>query len=250
MQLAGKRAVVTGAATGIGRAVALRLAGEGAAIAIADINVDGAHEARRAIEAGGGVAHAIPTDVADPHAVRNLMDTAAARLGGIDVVVNNAGIVRCGAVADYDERDWDLTLNVNAKSVFLGVKYALPHLRWAGGGSIVNTASIAALRGGPGTTAYAASKGAVVSMTRQLANELAPEGIRVNCICPGWIDTPFNQPAIDYLGGDAALDALLTQIPLKRMGSPDEAASVFLFLASDASSFMTGQALVVDGGLV
>jgi NAD(P)-dependent dehydrogenase (short-subunit alcohol dehydrogenase family) len=251
MQMQGKRVVITGAASGIGRDTALLLAREGAAVVIGDINEAGAAETVAAIAADGGRAWTVRTDVTSAAEMERLMAEAAARMDGIDTIINNAGVQRSGRVTEFDEADWDLLMEVNPKSCFLGVKYGVPYLRAAGGGAIVNTASLAGLKGGPGMTAYSASKGAIVAFTKALAAELAPDGIRVNAMCPGWIDTPFNQPAIDFMGGRAAQEAAVAQIvPLGRQGTPAEIAAGMLYLASDASSYMTGQALVIDGGVL
>jgi dihydroanticapsin dehydrogenase len=245
VQLNGKRALITGAATGIGRSLAELFADEGARLVLADVN----DEEGRYVARGVG-AKFVHTDVSRAADIEAMITSAADELGGIDVLVNNAGIVRCGAIETFSESDWYMILDVNAKSVFLATRYALPHFARAEGGSVVNTASIAALRPGSGVAAYAASKGAVVSLTRALARELAPKRIRVNCVCPGWIDTSFNESLIDYLGGDESLSSVVARIPLGLMGMPREAAAAILFLASDASSFVTGQMIVVDGGLV
>jgi len=251
VQLAGKIVVITGAATGIGRAAALLFAREGASLVIGDINEQGARETvSLSEEAGGGRAMFVSTDVSQAIAMETLMRAAVEGYGGIDVLINNAGAQRSGGVTDFAETDWDLLMAVNPKSCFLGAKYGVPHLRARGGGVIVNVASLAGLKGGPGMAAYSASKGAIVAFTKALAAELAPDGIRVNAMCPGWIDTPFNQPAIDFMGGRAAQEAAVRQIvPLGRQGVPEEIARGLLFLASDASSYMTGQALVIDGGV-
>ena len=250
MQLANKTAVITGAATGIGRATALLFAQEGAAIAIGDINEEGGRQTAAEIEAAGGRASFVGCDVTNAPSVEALMRAAAEAMGGIDIIVNNAGAQRSGRVTEFPEEEWDLLMQVNPRSCFLGVKYGVPYLRQRGGGVIVNVASLAGLKGGPGMTAYSASKGAIVAFTKALAAELAPEGIRVNAMCPGWIDTPFNQPAIDFMGGRAAQDQVVRQIvPLGRQGTPEEIASGMLYLASDASSYMTGQSLVIDGGV-
>jgi NAD(P)-dependent dehydrogenase (short-subunit alcohol dehydrogenase family) len=250
MQLSGKLAVITGAATGIGRATALLFAQEGATVAIGDINEAGGRQTAADIEAAGGRASFVGCDVTEATAVEVLMRSAAETMGGIDVIINNAGAQRSGRVTEFAEEEWDLLMQVNPRSCFLGVKYGVPYLRQRGGGVIVNVASLAGLKGGPGMTAYSASKGAIVAFTKALAPELAPDGIRVNAMCPGWIDTPFNQPAIDFMGGRAAQDQVVQQIvPMGRQGTPEEIASGMLFLASDASSYMTGQALVIDGGV-
>ena len=139
---------------------------------------------------------------------------------------------------------------VNPRSCFFGIKHAVPLMRERGGGSIINMASLAGVKGGPGLTAYSASKGAIVGFTKAVAAELAPEWIRVNCVCPGWVDTPFNQPAIDFLGGRQDQERVIKQIvPMGRQGTPEEIAPIVVYLASDGSTYTTGQALVVDGGV-
>lgn len=250
MQLSGKAVVITGAATGIGRAAAQLLAREGAAVVIGDINLAGAAEVVETITAAGGRAWAVCVDVASADEMQVLMTTAADQMGGIDVIVNNAGAQRSGLTVDFAEHDWDLLMAVNPRSCFFGAKYGIPHLKARGGGAIVNVASLAGLKGGPGMAAYSASKGAIVAFGKALAAEVARDRIRVNTICPGWIDTPFNQPAIDFMGGRDAQEAAIAQIvPMGRQGTPNEIATGILFLASDAASYMTGQNLVVDGGV-
>jgi dihydroanticapsin dehydrogenase len=220
-------------------------------VAIGDINEEGGRQTVDDIEAAGGRAFFVRCDVTKAADVEALMRAAAELMGGIDIIVNNAGVQRSGRVTEFSEEEWDLLMQVNPRSCFLGVKYGAPHLQRRGGGVIVNVASLAGLKGGPGMTAYSASKGAIVAFTKALAPELAPDGIRVNALCPGWIDTPFNQPAIDFMGGQTAQDQVVRQIvPMARQGTPEEIASGMLFLASDASSYMTGQALVIDGGVL
>jgi dihydroanticapsin dehydrogenase len=249
MQLEGKVAIITGAATGIGRATALLFAGEGASVVIADVNEDDAQRTVANIEDEGGSARFVQADVSEAEDVQALMKRAAEEMGGIDVIVNNAGAQRSGAVTEFEESEWDLLMRVNPRSCFLGAKYGVPHLRERGGGSIVNVSSLAGLKGGPGMTAYSASKGAIIAFTRALAEELAPDNIRANSVCPGWIDTPFNEPAIEFMGGRAHQEEMVQQtVPLKRQGTPEEIAPGILYLASDASSYVTGQELVIDGG--
>ncbi len=250
MHLEGKLAIITGAATGIGRATALLFAREGAQVIIADTNEDDAQKTVAHIEGENGKAGFVRTDVSSAEDMQALMETAAEQMGGIDVIVNNAGAQRSGAITDFEESEWDLLMRVNPKSCFLGAKYGVPYLRERGSGSIVNIASLAGLKGGPGMSAYSASKGAIIAFTRALAMELAPDNIRVNCVCPGWIDTPFNQPAIEFMGGREEQEKMVQQmVPLQRQGIPEEIAPGILYLASDASSYMTGQALVIDGGI-
>ena len=185
MQLDGKSAVITGAATGIGRTTALLFAREGAQVVVGDLNEEEARKTIEGIEAGNGEARFVRTDVSRAEDVEALMEEAAGFMGGIDIIVNNAGAQRSGLVTEFEESDWDLLMAVNPKSCFFGAKYGVPHLRERGGGSIVNMASLAGLKGGPGMTAYSASKGAIVAFTTALAAELAPDRIRVNCMCPG-----------------------------------------------------------------
>ena len=251
MQMKGKLTVITGAATGIGRATAQLFAQEGAQVVIADVNEEDSQETVDYIASEDGSAWFVRTDVSQAEDMKALMESAAELMGGIDVIFNNAGAQRSGAVTDFDEADWDLLMAINPKSCFLSAKYGVPYLRERGGGSIVNMASIAGLKGGPGMIAYSASKGAVVAFTKALAAELAPDNIRVNCVCPGWIDTPFNQPAIEFMGGRGSQEEMVQQtVPLQRQGSPEEIAPGILYLASDASSYMTGKELVIDGGLL
>jgi NAD(P)-dependent dehydrogenase (short-subunit alcohol dehydrogenase family) len=249
MQLQGKVAIITGAATGIGRATALLFAREGASVVVADINEYDAQRTVADIEDEGADARFVQTDVSQAEDMQALMERAAEEMGGIDVIVNNAGAQRSGAVTEFEESEWDLLMRVNPRSCFLGAKYGVPYLRERGGGSIVNVSSLAGLKGGPGMTAYSASKGAIIAFTRALAEELAPDNIRANSVCPGWIDTPFNEPAIEFMGGRAQQEEMVQQtVPLKRQGTPEEIAPGILYLASDASSYVTGQELVIDGG--
>jgi NAD(P)-dependent dehydrogenase (short-subunit alcohol dehydrogenase family) len=249
MQLQGKVAIITGAATGIGRATALLFAREGASVVVADINEDDAERTVADIKGEGADARFVRTDVSEAEDVRALMERTAEEMGGIDVIVNNAGAQRSGAVTEFEESEWDLLMHINPRSCFLGAKYGVPYLRERGGGSIVNVSSLAGLKGGPGMTAYSASKGAIIAFTRALAEELAPDNIRANSVCPGWIDTPFNEPAIEFMGGRAQQEEMVQQtVPLKRQGAPEEIAPGILYLASDASSYVTGQELVIDGG--
>ena len=245
----GKRILLTGCVANIGRATAERLASEGGSLFLVDIDprVSDTAEAVRALGARADYAIA---DVSDPDAVRAATDSAAEFLGGIDVIVNNAGIQRSGVVEEFSFEDWDATLRINAGSVFLFAKYGLPHLKAAGGGAIVNTASIAGTHGGPPSlSAYSASKGAIVMFTKVLAKEVGRFNIRANAIAPGWVDTAFNDPVIEFLGGQSAVDRdVEMNVPLGRQGRPEEIAAGIAFLASDDASYMTGQALIVNGG--
>jgi NAD(P)-dependent dehydrogenase (short-subunit alcohol dehydrogenase family) len=250
MELEGRQAVITGAATGIGRATAQLFVERGARVVIADVNETDARQAVQAL-GGDGTAWFVRTDVSSAPEMEALMNQAAQTMGGIDVIVNNAGVQRSGAVTEFEESEWDALMRVNPKSCFLGAKYGVPHLRRRGGGSIINIASIAGLKGGPGMTAYSASKGAIVAFTKALAAELGSDGIRVNSVCPGWIDTPFNQPAIDFMGGREKQEAMVRDsVPLGVQGTPAQVAPGIAYLASDLSSYVTGQTLVIDGGLL
>ncbi|OZE88340.1 hypothetical protein CH305_00435 [Rhodococcus sp. 15-649-2-2] len=249
-QLAGKVAVITGSATGIGRATAELFAAEGAELVLADTNATELEAAATSIRTAYDTrVLAVPTDVSAAPLVEKLISSAIAEFGGFDIVVNVAGVQRSGPIETYSDSDWDLMMNVNPKSCYLTAKYGVETLRRRGGGAIVNVSSLAAINGGPGQSGYAASKGAINSFTKSLSNELAKDNIRVNALCPGWVDTPFNQPAIDFMGGAAKQQELIEQsVPMARQSTPAEIAQSALFLASDASSYMTGQAIVVSGG--
>ncbi len=247
--LAGKIAVLTGASSGIGRAAAVALAREGAAIAIGDVDERGAAGTAERIEAEGGRATARPCDVTSPEQIEALVASAAAGLGGIDIAFGNAGFL---ATADLDEMALDTFnrhLAINLTANFLLAKASAPQLRRRGGGSIIFTASLGGLRGSPGSVAYNASKGGLVNMTRSLAAELGPDSIRVNCICPGWVDTPFNDPFWAH-EPPGRMEETVGRIPLRRQSLPEEIGSTVVFLAGHASSYLTGHALVVDGGLL
>jgi NAD(P)-dependent dehydrogenase (short-subunit alcohol dehydrogenase family) len=248
-QLVGSRVLMTGGAANIGRATAVLLARHGARIVIGDVDADGTKETVRLVEAEGGEAHFVPTDVSSEDAVAHLVAEAVDHLGGLDVGFFNAGLQRSGRVTEFPVEDWDALFTVNPRHCFLAVKHAAPHLQASGNGAIVLTSSLAGVKGGPGMTAYSASKGAIIGFGRALAAELAPD-VRVNVLCPGWVDTPFNQPAIRFMGGREAQERTVSQIvPLQRQGVPEEIATAVLFLASPASSYMTGQVLLVDGGV-
>ena len=246
MLLKDKIAIVTGAGSGIGAASALRFAAEGAAVVAADIRLRKAQETVDAIVAAGGHATAVEVDVADAASVSAMVDAATATYGGLDVLFNNAGTLRPGSAVDLSVEDWDLVMGVNVRSVFLGVKYAVPVMAARGGGSIVNTASISGFHGDGGAVVYAASKAAVVNLTRAMAVDHAHQGIRVNAVCPGTIETP---PVKRMLQVDGWLELNQKAHALGRLGRPDEIAAAAVWLASDESSFVTGESLLVDGGL-
>jgi NAD(P)-dependent dehydrogenase (short-subunit alcohol dehydrogenase family) len=248
--LQGKVAIVTGGASGIGLATARTMVARGVRLVLADLDVDGGRAAQDELSSAGDVLF-VRADMSVADDVAALVERSVEAHGRLDVIVNNAGVQRSGAVAEFSEQMWDLLMGVNPKTCFLAAKYGVPHLRATGGGAIVNISSIAGLRGGPGQTAYSASKGAIVAFSRALAVELAPDRIRVNCVCPGWVDTPFNAPAIEFMGGRQAQDALISAIvPMQRQGTPEEIAATVAFLASEDASYTTGQTIVVDGGQI
>ena len=248
-RLRGKVAIVTGGASGIGRATALLFAREGAAAVVADVDERGGSEVAKCIGESGGRAVFQRADVSHADDCRRLVERARAEFGGLHILFNNAGIVRRASVVELEESDWDRVLAVNTKAVYLMSKFAIPLIAACGGGAIINTASGWGLAGGPRAAAYCASKGAVVLLTKAMAIDHAPQNIRVNCICPGDTDTAMLRHEAAQLGVEAAqFLADAAQRPLRRIGTPDEIAQAVLFLAGDSASFVTGTALVVDGG--
>jgi NAD(P)-dependent dehydrogenase (short-subunit alcohol dehydrogenase family) len=251
----GRVVIVTGGAMGMGLATAVAFADEGAHVAIVDIADDAANEAVVAIKQSGGIATYIRADVGTGDGAKAAIDATVTAFGGLDVLFNNVGIQPaesyCNA-EDTPEAVWDRIMDVNVKSHFLMAKYGVPHMRLRGGGVIINNASVQGLQSMRGVPPYAASKGACLSLTRQLAVEYAHERIRVLAICPGTIDTPLVRIA---LGRDpstyaANLANAAKAHPLGRIGQPEEIANVVLFLASDGASFMTGEYVCVDGGMM
>ncbi|KAA0088423.1 SDR family NAD(P)-dependent oxidoreductase [Trinickia soli] len=246
-RLTGKRIIITGATGNIGKEAARSFIAEGARIVIGDL----AEEAGRAVvDELGDAAHFVQVDVTSEASVANLIARGVQWLGGLDVLAQNAGLQRSGPIASFEQAAWDALFAVNARAHFFGAKHAIPHLRQSGKGSIINMSSLAGKRGGPGLVAYSASKGAVVAFTAALALELAPDNIRVNAICPGWVDTAFNQPAIDFMGGaDAQQRKIAALVPLGRQARSDEIAPLFVYLAADESAYVTAQSFSIDGGV-
>ena len=249
MKLSGKRAIVTGGAAGIGAAIAGRFAAEGARVAIADRNREKAEAAADQLRGTGADVVAIGVDVASAGPVQDMVRDCVARFGGLDILVNNAGIVHPddSEIETTTDEAWDTTLAVNLKGMFLCSKHAIPVISAAGGGAILNISSIVAMVGSyPAQIAYTASKGGVLSMSREMAVGLARRGIRVNAICPGWTATEM---AMGLMRDEAAFELRRMHIPMGRMGLPSEIATAAAFLVSDEASYITGQAFAVDGGL-
>lgn len=248
-RLEGKVAVITGAGSGMGRATARLFAAEGAKLVLADVNVAGGEETATSVRAAGGEAFFQRTDVSDEREVRALLERALAAHGWLDVLFNNAGIEGPSArLTEQSLEEFQRVIAVNLTGVFLGMKYALPVMARQNGGSIISTASVAGLVGWHGAAAYSASKAAVVNLTRTAALENARYNVRVNCICPGVINTAMVERITG--GTEAALERLKRMQPMPRVGEAEDVARMALFLASDESSFVTGAAMVVDGGYV
>lgn len=243
-----KVVLVTGAGSGIGREAARAFAGRGATVVAADLNQGGLAETTRQIAELGGRALAVSADVSDEPQVRGLIAQVQKDFGRLDVAFNNAGITgQAHRVEDYPTDDFDRVIAVNLRSVFLGMKHQIPLLRRTGGGAIVNTASVAALTGPGGMSAYAASKHGVHGLTRVAAMENAAHGLRINALAPGWTETPMVAAASAQNPGFARLAT--SAIPAKRGARPAEIAAAAVWLASEASSYVMGQMLVVDGGM-
>lgn len=237
---------MTGAASGIGRAGALALAAHGASVAAADLNLDGARETVAQIERAGGHAIAVECDVTDEAQVHALVSSTVATFGGLDAAFNNAGGAFDEAPLHETSREaWEQSITVNLTSVFLCMKHEIAHMREHGGGSIVNTASGAARVPAPGRSPYSAAKRGVVALTAHGAQDYRREGIRVNAVLPGIVDTP---PVRDAVIGKYGEDAIKPFLPLGRLGQPDEIAELVVWLCSPAASFVSGQAIVADGG--
>lgn len=249
-RVAGRVAIVTGAASGIGKASAIRLAEEGASVVCADLNESGAQETAAEISGQGGVASAYAIDISSSKECSSLVDATVTKYGAIDILVNNAGVNLPGVFHEVTDETIARTLNVNVAGAMYLTRAAIPHMLKNSRGSIINMSSVNGLVSEPFLSVYSASKGAIVMLTRGIALDYAKTGIRCNAICPGWVDTPINHAHAKMLGGlDHVYSTISSFQPIGRPGEPREIAHLVLFLASDESSFITGSIISADGGM-
>lgn len=250
LRLEDKRAIVTGAASGIGRASAVLFASEGAAVVCADVNRSGVEETVEQIEKSGGRGCAVVASAGSESDTKGLIERCLLDYGGLEIFYANAGVAGgMGTLFETEVSDWREVLEINLIGVFLGIKYAALHMRDHGGGSIICTASVAGLRSGAGPVPYSASKAGVINMVQTCAQQLGGTGVRVNAICPGLTETGMTQPIFDMARAAGKGKKIGQLNPLRRAGAPVEIAATALFLASDDSSYVNGQAVAVDGGL-
>jgi meso-butanediol dehydrogenase / (S,S)-butanediol dehydrogenase / diacetyl reductase len=251
-RLPGKVALVSGAGHGIGRASAHRLGQEGARIAAVDIRADAAAQTQAILAADGIEAIAVIADVSVLEDAQAAVEAVVERFGRVDILHNNAGVLIPGTVLTQTLADWDRTFGVNVRGMMLMTRHVIPVMQEQGGGVIINTASISGMVGEPNLVAYDTSKGAVINFTRQLAVEYARDNIRCNCICPGWIDTGFNDPIFEQANmSQDDIAAMVAQfVPMNRQGTAADIAPSVAFLACDDAAYITGHALVIDGGLM
>ncbi len=250
MRLQDKVAIITGAGAGIGRASAVLFAREGATVVCADLDPRTGEESARAAREAGAEACFLPVDAADSESVGRLVEEALSRYGRLSVFFANAGVVPGGTVLECTDAEWDRTMAINARSVYAACRHAIPAMRRTGGGSIVCTASVAGLVGVKNRAAYSASKAAVMGLVKSVALDFVSEGIRINAICPGTVDTPSLHARLRATGDyETALQQFVARQPMGRLGTAEEIAALALYLASDESGYMTGSHLVIDGGL-
>ena len=250
-QLDGKTALVTGGGSGIGRSTSLAYAREGARVVVADMNVEGGEETVQMIVEAGGQAILVHADVSDPAGTQLMVDRAVEAFGSLDCAFNNAGISGGGQrrrAADYEEEDFDRVIRINLKGVWLSMKAEIPQMLQQGSGAIVNTASIMGLIANTGSIAYMAAKHGVNGLTKAAALEYAQDGIRVNSVCPGYINTPLLRPLLDNY--EDMEQTIISRHPVGRLGEPEEIAEAVVWLSSPAASFVTGHTMAVDGGYV
>jgi NAD(P)-dependent dehydrogenase (short-subunit alcohol dehydrogenase family) len=251
MRLEKRVAIITGAGSGIGRASALLFAKEGAKVVVADFVRDSGQQTVSLIKNEGGESTFVESDVSHAADAQRLVNTAIETYGKLDILFNNAGINLEKTVTETSEDDWNRVINVNLKGVFLCSKFAIPEMIRNGGGAIINTASIRGLVGQYHLAAYCASKGGVVLLTKAMALDYGQDNIRVNCVCPGGIETPMHKAFLATLAHpERETEEMLKKIPLGRIGEPEDVARVALFLASDESAYLTGLAIPVDGGRI
>ncbi|MCP4184948.1 MAG: glucose 1-dehydrogenase [Hyphomicrobiales bacterium] len=249
MILKDRIAIITGAGSGIGRGGAKILASEGAHVIVSDLSVQRSDETVEIIRRAGGSAQASPTDVTDDDALEKLIVDAHASHGRIDILHNHAGIQVEGSLEEVTAEGLDNSYGLNVRPHFVASKIVVPFMKAQGGGSIINTSSNSGVFYDKGMLAYITTKAAIIAMTKQIALDYAQHNIRCNALCPGWVDTPFNEPYIRQMGGREAIEAYVSKtIPMGRWATVEEIAESILFLASDRSSFITGHALVIDGG--
>jgi meso-butanediol dehydrogenase/(S,S)-butanediol dehydrogenase/diacetyl reductase len=247
--LDGKAAIVTGAGSGIGRAIATLFAEEGARVAVVDVSESDGKETVELLRKRGGDAIFIQGDISNSAIVKRMVETTVKKYERVDILCNNAGVESMGSILEITEENWDKVMSINLKGVFLCSKHSVPKMVENGGGVIINIASVLGLIGSKGEAAYCASKGGIISLTRAMALDFAPHNIRVNCICPGSVLTPTFKRVMTSLGDyEAAFQRNLDKIPLKRIAEPEEIAYAALYLASEKASYITGSVLVIDGG--
>lgn len=245
MELKGKIALITGGAQGIGRTISEELAGQGAHVILGDVNLDGAEKTAAEIKSGGGEASAVQIDVSSASSVQTVFDSIIKEYKPVDIVINNAGITRDGLLVRMKEIDWDLVLNINLKGSFLCSQQAAKQMMKQKSGAIVNIASIVGIMGNFGQANYSASKAGLIGFTKTLAREVAPRGIRANAVAPGFIDTEMTRVLEESVRAK-----LIEQIPLARLGQPEDVARCVSFLVSEKASYITGQVINVNGGML